>query len=208
MRPEKLGILLIVSGPSGAGKSTLCKELRRKRPDIHFSVSCTTRPPRPGERHGLDYFFISSDEFRRKIGQKAFLEHAKVHSNYYGTLKSEVMGRLKAGEDVLLDIDVQGAMQIRRNSRKDRLLSRCIETVFVGPPSFAELEKRLRSRATESERLIRERLDDARKELEFWNEYDYLIINKRLGEAEADMIALLDVLHKRTIRLKDSGFYE
>ncbi len=123
-------------------------------------------------------------------------------------MKSEVVERLKAGEDVLLDIDVQGAMQIRRNARKDRLLSRCMETVFVGPPSFAELEKRLRSRATESEKLIRERLDDARNELEFWDKYDYLIINKRLGEAEADMIALLDVLHKRTIRLKDSGFYE
>jgi guanylate kinase len=207
MRPGKLGILLVVSGPSGAGKSSICKVVRKKNLKLHFSVSCTTRAPRRGEKHGKDYFFVEEDEFRKRIKRDEFLEYAKVHSNYYGTLKGEVIDKIKSGVDVLLDVDVQGAMQIKRNARKDNLLAKCLETVFIGPPSFVELEKRLRSRATESEKLIRERLAHAKKELDFWREYDYLIINKELKKAITDMLILVDVMHKKTCRLRDSGFY-
>lgn len=208
MRPEKLGILLIVSGPSGAGKSTICAELRRHYPDLHFSVSCTTRLPRPGEKDGEDYYFVSEQDFRKKIKRNAFLEYAKVHSNFYGTLKSEVIPKLKNGIDVLLDVDVQGAMKIKKQSENDNLLKKCIELVFIGPPSFDELERRLRTRATENEKIIEKRLNNAKNELKYWNEYDYLIINKELKKAESDMEILIDMLHKKTCRLKDSGFYE
>jgi guanylate kinase len=208
MRPKKLGVLLIVSGPSGAGKSSICKLIRRKIPGLYFSVSCTTRKPRPGEKNGVDYFYLTKKEFVDRISVGGFLEYAKVHSNYYGTLKSEVVERIKKGVDVLLDIDVKGTSKIKKLVSKDSLLSKCVETVFIGPPSFAELKKRLRSRATESETIIRERLDDAKDELGHWRKYDYLIINKTLEKAVSDMIHLLDIAHKKTIRLKDSGFYE
>jgi len=208
MRPEKFGVLMIVSGPSGTGKSTICKELLKIYPKLHFSVSCTTRAPRSGEKNGKDYFFISKEEFQKKIKQNAFLEYAKVHSNFYGTLKSEVINRLKSGIDVLLDIDVQGALQIKNKAKKDSLLKKCIEMVFIGPPSFAELERRLKSRATENEAIIEKRLNNAKKELNFWKKYDYLIINKELNKAISDISCLLDILHKKTSRLKDSGFYD
>ncbi|HPN84678.1 MAG TPA: guanylate kinase [Victivallales bacterium] len=196
-----------MSGPSGAGKSTICKALRKKDPKLHFSVSCTTRAPRKGEKDGIEYYFISQADFKKKIQSGAFLEHAKVHSNYYGTLKSEVISRIRSGIDVLLDIDVQGAMQIKKNADRDKLLSKCIETVFIAPPSFEELEKRLRSRATDSESVIRERLSHAKKELDFWKEYDYLMVNRKLDDTIADMLNLKDAIHKKTCRFKDSGFY-
>jgi guanylate kinase len=208
MRPEKLGILLIISGPSGAGKSSICADIRKGIPEMHFSVSCTTRPPRAGEKHGSDYFFISKEEFKNKIKSGDFLEYAKVHSNYYGTLKSEVLSKIKNGVDVLLDIDVQGAVKIKKSASGDKLLAKAIETVFIGPPSFSELERRLRSRATENDKLVRERLQDAKKEMKYWNKYDFLIINKQLPKTIQDTLNLIDILHKKTIRLKGSGFYE
>jgi len=206
-KPDRLGIALIVSGPSGTGKSTVCDELKKLEPGLKFSVSCTTRSSRPGEENGREYYFISEDEFKSKVDKDLFIEYAEVHGNYYGTLRSEIIDRVSAGEDVLMDIDVQGAMQIKEYAEEDEVLSNSIELVFIGPPNFEELEHRLRSRATESEESIQVRLKNAKAELEKWHEYGFLVINKELGKAVADMKAFLDVMHKSTKRLKDSGFY-
>ncbi len=206
-KPPRLGIALIVSGPSGAGKSSVCSALRKRESSLRFSVSCTTRRPRPGEQDGEDYYFISVHEFNSKVRDGLFLEHADVHGNYYGTLKSEILDHVLSGTDVLLDIDVQGAMQVKKAASEDSTLSRCLELVFIGPPDFAELEKRLRGRGTESEEAISKRLADAKQELDCWNLYDYLLINKVLEKTVDDLHSLLDILHKKTIRLGDSGFY-
>jgi len=206
-KPKRLGMALIVSGPSGAGKSTICGLLRESEPGLQFSVSCTTRSPRPGEKHGTDYYFISKGEFEARLQGQEFLEHALVHGNYYGTLKSEVVQRVASGADVLLDIDVQGAKQINRQAKDDPVLSRCVESVFIGPPSFAELERRLRNRATETEEVIQRRLQNARDEMEHWREYGFLVINKEIDRTVCDMRNLVDILHKSSKRLEDSGFY-
>jgi guanylate kinase len=208
MKTQRLGIALIVSGPSGAGKSTVCNLLRQKHPELEFSVSCTTREPRNGEIDGKDYHFIDKKEFQRRIENNQFLEHADVHGNFYGTLKSEIIDRVESGKDVLLDIDVQGAIQVRKSSEKKSLIERCSEYVFLGPPSFEELERRLRSRGTEKEESIRKRLDNAKSELEHWKNYDYLIINKDVEQAVKDMENLIEMLHKSTKRLEDAGFFQ
>ncbi|HBC87492.1 MAG TPA: guanylate kinase [Lentisphaeria bacterium] len=207
MKPPRLGIALIVSGPSGAGKSTVCNMLREKHPELCFSVSCATRKPRKTEVEGKDYYFLTKNEFQQKIKNNEFLEYAEVHGNMYGTLKTEILERVRAGKDILLDIDVQGAFQIRESSKKYSLLAKCTEFIFLGPPSFEELERRLRSRASDSEEAIRKRLDDAKSELDHWRDYDYLIINKDVEETVKDMEKLIDMLHKSTKRLEDSGFY-
>jgi len=207
MKTPRLGIALIVSGPSGAGKSTVCNSLRERHPELEFSVSCTTREPRKGEVEGKDYRFIEKKEFQRRIENNEFLEYADVHGNYYGTLKSEIIDRVNAGKDVLLDIDVQGALQIRESSKKYSLLGKCSEFVFLGPPSFEELERRLRSRGTEKEESICKRLDGAKSELGHWKDYDYLVINQDVEQAVKDMENLIETFHKSTKRLEDTGFY-
>ena len=185
-RTEKLsryGSILIVSGPSGVGKSTICGAVRAELPELRFSISCTTRDPRPGESDGKDYFFISRDEFEKKIAAGEFIEYAEVFGNYYGTLQSEVVKYVKAGHDVFLDIDIQGAMQILEYGQHDELIRRCCETIFIMPPSVAVLEQRLRARATESEETMRQRLAKAEYELSFWPKYNYLVINDDLQRA-------------------------
>jgi len=207
-KPERLGLALIVSGPSGTGKSTVCNLLRKRRPDLKFSVSCTTRPPRPNEKDTKEYYFLSQDEFDAKIADNQFIEYATVHGNSYGTLRSEIMNRVIDGEDVLLDIDVQGALQIKEFIKDDQLLAKCVEFAFIAPPSFAELENRLRSRATETEDAIAVRLTNSKSEFEAWNKYDFLIINKDIDEAVDDMEKLIHILHQSTKRLKLSGFFK
>jgi guanylate kinase len=208
MKTPRLGIALIVSGPSGAGKSTVCNLLRKRHPELEFSVSCTTREPRKGEIDGKDYHFIDKEEFQRRVKNNEFLEHADVHGNLYGTLKNEIINRVEAGKDVLLDIDVQGAIQVKASSKKYALLGKCSECVFLGPPSFEELERRLRSRGTEKEASICKRLDDAKSELGHWKDYDYLIINEDAEQAAKDMENLIEMLHKSTKRLEDAGFFQ
>ncbi len=204
---EKLGVAMIVSGPSGTGKSTVCNELKKLVPELGFSISCTTRTLRSGEENGREYYFISKDEFNAKIANNMFIEWAEVHGHFYGTLRSEVIDKVLEGEDVLLDIDVQGAMQIKKYAESDEILAKCLELVFIGPPSFEELELRLRTRATETEDAILLRLKNAKSELELWQEYGYLIINNELDKAVEEMKAVLDVMHKSAKRLTQSGFF-
>ncbi len=178
------GLLLVVSAPSGAGKTTLC-HLLIQRLGFRFSVSHTTRSPRPGEVHGRDYYFVSRHEFEDLIRQGAFLEWAEVHGHLYGTSKSEVERALSGEEDLLLDIDVQGASQVRRKLRERAVF------VFVAPPSMEELERRLRHRGTESEEVLRRRLARAREEMQFAPWFDYVVINQEIEQAFADLAAIV-----------------
>ncbi len=207
MKPERVGIALVVSGPSGAGKTTVLERLREIEPSLEFSVSSTTRQPRPGEVDGEDYSFVSKEEFKSKVERGEFVEHAEVYGNFYGTPLTEITDRVLAGRDVLLDIDVQGADRIRKRAQEDDLLAACCEYIFIGPPSYEELERRLRSRGTETEEAIERRLTTAKVELERWREYGFLLINKDVDATVKDLLAFLDIMHKSTKRLKDSGFF-
>ncbi len=184
-RGAALGRLYVISAPSGAGKTTLVKALVERRPDLRFSVSYTTRPQRTGEVHQRDYFFVDEDAFAAMRRAGEFLEHARVFGNSYGTSRAQVQRQLAAGHDVLLEIDWQGAQQVRAN------LPECV-TVFVLPPSLAELERRLRGRQTDSEAVITRRLGEAVGDLSHWPEFDYAIINDDLDEAVADLCSVLD----------------
>ncbi len=193
------GSAIILSGPSGVGKSTLISRVRQELPELEFSVSCTTRSPRPGETNHVHYHFLSDEEFSLRLEKGKFIEHAGVFARRYGTLRQEVMDRVSAGRDVVLDIDVQGAMQIREAARKDPQLAAVAEFVFVAPPSLEELERRLRGRGTESEEQIRLRLGLARQELSFWRHYDYLLINHDVANTAVELLGLI-----RGFRLKSS----
>lgn len=204
---SRLGVLLIVSGPSGAGKSSICSRVRSEMPDLRFSVSCTTRQPRKGEQHGKEYYFISREEFEQKISGNEFIEHAEVFGNRYGTLKSEMTKYILQGEDVFLDIDIQGAMQIKQAAIENELLRKCAEFIFITPPSLSELEHRLRERASDSEEQIQQRLAKASYEISFWHEYDYMLINDVLDTAVAEMKSLIAMTRKSTIRIKEGWFH-
>ena len=174
------GILFVVSAPSGAGKSTLLNALRQT-PDFVYSVSCTTRAPRPGEIEGEDYCFLSAAEFERRIAAKEFIEYAKVHGSYYGTRREAVLRHLAAGVDVLVDIDVQGAQRIR----EDAAIREALADIYIMPPSLEELRRRLIRRGTESEEQIETRLRNAATEMEAWRAYRYTIIS---GSTEEDLV--------------------
>jgi guanylate kinase len=179
------GLLLVVSGPSGAGKSTLLRELLRKEPCLRFSVSMTTRPPRPGEVPGRDYYFVSRAEFEEARRAGELLEWATVHSHLYGTPRGPVEEQRAAGYDVLLDIDVQGARQVKEKLPEAYL-------VFIAPPSLAELERRLRERKTDPEEQITERLHTARQELSCQDEFDEVVVNDQLERAVEEMQGILE----------------
>ena len=164
------GKLFVLSGPSGAGKGTLRKKVFETVEDIRFSISCTTRPPRQGEKDGVDYRFISEEAFLTLLEEDRFLEYAKVHGHYYGTLRDDVERTLSSGIDMVLEIDVQGAFQVREKMPESIL-------VFVSPPSLEELERRLRERGTESGENLRIRLRNARLEMLKSGDYDYVIVN-------------------------------
>ena len=190
--PEQCGVLIVLSGPSGAGKSSILSQVMKQRQNLCFSVSCTTRSPRPGEEHGKAYYFLEKEDFEAKIAAGEFLEHSCVHGNYYGTLKSEVTNRLLKNKDVVLDIDVQGAMILKELCANDPLLSKCAEFVFVSPPSLEILEKRLRGRGTETEEVVLRRLANAKGEIDRLDEYSYLIINDQLENAVTAFLAMYD----------------
>ena len=178
------GLLIVLSGPSGTGKGTVCKALLKKHPEIALSVSCTTRPPRAGEVHGKHYFFMDREDFEKRIAEGAFLEYANVFSNFYGTPRCFVEETLAQGKDVLLEIDVQGALQVKE-SAPDGVF------IFLIPPSMEELEKRIRSRATETEEKIRERLGKANAEMSLMDKYDYVIVNDEVDRVVEKIESIL-----------------
>jgi guanylate kinase len=182
--------MIVVSAPSGAGKSTLCNRLVEEFAQVSYSVSCTTRAPRGDEKDGVHYYFLSKKEFKERIKNGEFLEYAKVHGNFYGTLEDTVLYAMDEGNHVLLDIDVQGAGQIRETlARLDprHPIRRGFTDIFISPPSMEELEKRLRGRGTDEEAVISERLENAKKEMERAPEYTFQIINDDLDTAYAEL---------------------
>lgn len=203
---KKTGSLIVISGPSGVGKSTLIGKVRANMPDLEFSISCTTRAPRTGEIHGREYYFLSEEEFLRREANNEFIETAGVFAHRYGTLKSEVMTRLLAGKSVLLDIDVQGALSIRKAAEADPELAACAAFILIAPPDLPTLEKRLRSRATDAEEQIIRRLGAAQKELSFFRTYDYLVVNDELEKAAWELEALLKCLQMRTSLVTEDPF--
>jgi guanylate kinase len=180
------GLLIILSSPSGAGKSTLAKRLRAWDSSVRFSVSATTRPPRPGEEDGREYFFRSRAEFEAMVAAGEMLEHAEVFGNFYGSPRGPVEEAVRAGQDVLFDIDWQGGQQIRNS-----VMGKDVVSLFVLPPSIAELDRRLRARGQDSDEVIAGRMAKSQAEISHWAEYDYILINDDLDRAEEEMITIL-----------------
>ena len=192
---RRLGLLFVVSGPSGSGKTTLCKKACEAGEAV-FSVSCTTRAPRPGEVDGRDYFFVTEEQFQEKARGGELFEYATVHGRSYGTLKSFVFENLERGVDVLLDIDVQGAEQVR--ACEDALLKKCLVDVFILPPSVGELENRLAGRGTESPEALALRMKNAIAEMNHWPRYQYTLVSGTREEDERRFRALLAAERMRT----------
>jgi guanylate kinase len=176
------GLLLVISAPSGGGKTTLCDAILESDPNTVRAVTCTTRPPRPGEKDGVAYYFLDAADFLKRVQAGNFLEHATVYGNSYGTLKSEVLGKLRQGKDVLLNIDVQGAAAIRAKAMDDEVLRSALVTVFLAPPSLAVLEERLRKRNQDSAATIQKRLSVAKHEIAQWKHFDYVIVSSTVQE--------------------------
>ena len=188
------GLCLVLSSPSGAGKTTISRKVLESDDDLVMSISCTTRAPRPGEVDGKDYYFVTKDKFREMENNNEFLEHAEVFGNFYGTPKSFVDGQLAQGKDVIFDIDWQGTQQLR-DKMPDKLVS-----IFVLPPSMAELENRLRTRAQDDDEVVRKRMKKASREISHWDEYDYVIINRNLDQALDDSKRIIQAERLKRIR--------
>lgn len=178
------GHLFIVSGPSGAGKGTLVKAVLARMPGLWVSVSATTRPPRPSEKDGVDYYFLTQEEFEGRVRKGEFLEHAEVHGNRYGTLRRSVERRLASGVDVILEIDPQGAFQVRNQMQRSKL-------IFVKTASSDELEKRIRQRGAENDEQIRTRMKTAEQELTLERSYDHVVLNEDVSHATDDLVAYI-----------------
>jgi guanylate kinase len=191
---SRRGTLFVVSAPSGAGKTTLCREIRLRLPDLAYSVSVTTRPPRPGEIDGADFRFVGAPEFRAMLARGEFAEWATVHGNLYGTRARALEDALTTGRDVLLDIDTQGAAQLRARY-PDAVL------IFILAPSVKELEQRLRERRSDVDADIERRLVRAREEIALWRQYDYLIVNRDVKEAMEQLESIILAERCRVARL-------
>ncbi|HNS87653.1 MAG TPA: guanylate kinase, partial [Parvularculaceae bacterium] len=194
---DRRGLMFVLSSPSGAGKTTLAERLLQNDPKINLSVSATTRPPRPGEVEGEDYYFVTEEKFRAMRDKGEFLEWANVFGNYYGTPRAKVFDQLKLGNDVLFDIDWQGAQQL------DAVAGGDVVKVFILPPSRAELERRLRARNQDPEDVVLKRMAKADAEISHWAEYDYVIINYALDESEHMLRSIL--LAERLRRRRQTG---
>lgn len=192
---QRRGLLLILSSPSGAGKSTLARRLMDWDPTIRFSVSATTRAPRPGEVDGREYFFRSRADFQAMVAAGDMLEHAEVFGNFYGSPRAPVETAMKEGRDTLFDIDWQGGQQIRNSA-----LGRDVVSVFILPPSIAELERRLRGRAQDTDAVIAGRMAKSEAEISHWAEYDYVLVNDDLDRTFNDLLTILQAERKRRDR--------
>ena len=197
---DRTGLLIILSSPSGAGKSTLARRLMAWDPTLKFSVSATTRPPRPGEVEGRDYYFTDHDSFRTMVADAQMLEHAEVFGNLYGSPRGPVEQAIAAGRDTLFDVDWQGGQQIRASALGSQVVS-----IFVLPPSLHELERRLHSRGQDSAEVIADRMLKSRGEISHWAEYDYILVNNDLDETERDLRAILTAERLRRDRQRGLG---
>ena len=199
-------LLFVISAPSGGGKTTLCQQLLASRPEMTRAITCTTRPPRPNEKDGVDYYFLDDKTFLKRVQAGHFLEHATVYGNSYGTLRSEVLDKLRGGKDVLLNIDVQGAASVRECVDRDEDLGRACISVFLTPPSLEILKARLKKRGQDSPEVIRKRLSVARQEIAQWKHFDYLIISTTIKEDLRRMIAIVEAERMRQCRAKAPEF--
>jgi len=199
-------LLVVVSAPSGGGKTTLCHQLLAARSDMTRAITCTTREPRKGEQDGEDYYFLDAGSFLKRVQAGNFLEHATVYGHSYGILKSEVLGKLRSGKDVLLNVDVQGAATVRERAEADPELSRSLVSVFLTPASLTVLEQRLRKRGTDPAAVIQKRLGVARQEIAQWKNFDYLILSRTVAEDLSRMQAIVEAEKMRSARAVAPAF--
>ena len=199
-------LLVVISAPSGGGKTTICRQLLAARPQMTRAVTCTTRPPREGEQDEVDYYFLDAGSFLKRVQAGNFLEHATVYGHSYGILKAEVLGKLRQGKDVLLNVDVQGAATIREKALEDAELKRALVTAFLTPPSLRVLEKRLKNRGTDLPAVIQKRLSVARQEVAQWKNFDYLLISTSIQEDLRLMLAIIEAEKLRSSRVQAPEF--
>ncbi|MDQ6630596.1 MAG: guanylate kinase [Verrucomicrobiota bacterium] len=199
-------LLILISAPSGGGKTTLCQQLLAHNPNMSRAVTCTTRPSRPDEKDGVDYYFLDAASFLKRVQAGNFLEHATVYGNSYGILKSEVLEKLRHGHDVLLNVDVQGAATVREKATEDEELKNSLVTVFLTPATIPDLEQRLKKRGQDSHSMMQKRLSVARQEIAQWKNFDYLIISTAIAEDLRRMTAIVEAEKMRQCRAQSPAF--
>jgi guanylate kinase len=197
MSDKGRGLLIIISGPSGAGKGTICKSFMERNENVALSVSATTRAPRTGEVEGVNYYFMSKEKFKEKIASDDFLEYAQVYDNYYGTPKSNVEEILESGKDVILEIDIQGALKVKENTEEGVF-------IFVLPPSMEELKQRIINRGSETPESLMKRFQSAYKEINYISKYNYAVVNDEVEIAVQKLEAIISAEKCRVDRIKDS----
>ncbi len=197
MNNKGRGLLIVISGPSGAGKGTICKSFLERNPEVAISVSATTRSPRKGEVEGINYYFMSKEEFKEKIEDNDFLEYAEVYDNFYGTPKSNVEELLESGKDVILEIDIQGALKVKENTEEGVF-------IFILPPSMEELKARIIKRGSETPESLMKRFKSAYKEINFISRYNYAVVNDEVQTAVEKLEAIISAEKCRVDRIKHS----
>jgi guanylate kinase len=205
-RKKSAPLLIMISAPSGGGKTTICQQLLQTHPEMTRAITCTTRGPRPGEKDGVDYYFFSAAEFQKRLSAGEFIEHATVFGRSYGILKSELLDKLRSGRDVLLNVDVQGAETLRVKTQAVPELKRALVSVFLTPPSLAELEARLKKRNADSAAEIQKRLTAAHQEIAQWKHFDYLLISASIPEDARRMLAIVETEKMRVARSEAPEF--
>jgi len=199
-------LLVLLSAPSGGGKTTLFQQLLQAQPGMARAITCTTREPRANEKDGVDYYFLDAGSFLKRVQAGNFLEHATVFGHSYGVLKAEVLGKLRQGKDVLLNVDVQGAATIRQRAEEDQEIKKALVSVFLTPPSLAVLEERLRRRGTDSLPVIQKRLNVARQEIGQWKNFDYLLISGSIKDDLEHMLSIVAAEKMKSSRAQAPEF--